>query len=471
MRRTKIVATLGPATDRNGLCRELARFVDVFRLNASHGAPEDHQRRIQEVRALARELGRDPAILLDLQGPKIRLGRFENGAATLEKGSRFRLTTEEVLGTAERASTTYPEFARDVRPGDRVLLADGSVELRVLSSNGQEAVCEVVTGGPISDRKGINLPGVNVSTPSLTKKDIADLRWGIEAGIDIIALSFVRRREDIYRLKVYLDEHEARIPVVAKIEKPEAVDRMDEIIDEADGVMVARGDLGVEVALEKVPFIQKSIIERARHKGKFVITATQMLESMIQNPFPTRAEVSDIANAIYDGTDAVMLSAETSAGQYPAESAAMMSRIAEEAELSLPYVQLKDLRAKDNPEFPDIIADAAFRAARTLKAAAIVVFTSTGRSAFLAASYRPSVPIYAFTPNPEVARQMQVIYGVRPIFTQRMETMESMFASMDDLLCASGRLKPGDTVVMMAGSVWGQPGSTSLLKLHEIHGQ
>jgi pyruvate kinase len=467
MRKTKIVATLGPATDAPGVLEKVAAVADVFRCNASHGDHSEHARRIAAARAAAAALNRQPAILLDLQGPKIRLGRFEGGSTILQTGARFRLTTAECLGTHERANTTYADFAKDVKPNDRVLLADGSVELRVLSSNGVEADCEVITGGPLSDRKGINLPGVAVSTPSLTKKDLSDLRFGLEQGIDMIALSFVRRREDVLRLKVHLEDHDAKIPVIAKIEKPEAVERMDEIIAEADGVMVARGDLGVELALEKVPFVQKSLIEKARQAGKFVITATQMLETMIQNPFPTRAEVSDIANAIYDGTDAVMLSAETSAGQFPVEAIKMMSRIAEEAERSLPYVQLKDLQAKQNPSFAEIIADSAFRAARQLKAAAIVVYTSTGRSALLAASYRPSVPIFAFTPAADVVRQLAPIFGVQPIHSTRMDTMDSMFANVDDALRAAG-LQNGDRVVIIGGSAWGQPGSTSAMKLHSI---
>ena len=296
--------------------------VNVFRLNVSHGTQEDHARRIQAVRRISSETGLHVGILLDLQGPKIRLGTFQNGGCALEDGSLFTLTTQPVEGTSEIASTSYPEFARDVKPGNRVLLADGALELDVLSTDGIAVRCRVVRGGWISDRKGINLPGVAVSTPSLSKKDVADAHFGVEQGVDFFALSFVRTGKDVLRLRHLLEEADATQPIVAKIEKPEAWQNLDSILEESDGIMVARGDLGVEMALEKVPIIQKAIIERSRYYGRFVITATQMLESMVEHPLPTRAEVSDIANAIYDGTSAVMLSAETSTGKYPDQSGA-----------------------------------------------------------------------------------------------------------------------------------------------------
>src|SRR6266481_3225902 len=343
MRTTKIVATLGPASgSEEGIHNLIQAGVDVFRLNASHGTQEIHAESIRRVRKVASEMGTHSGILLDLQGPKIRLGKFEGGRVELPDGGKFTITTETVMGTTEHASTTYADFAKDVKGGDRVLLADGSIELMVLDSDGLAARCEVVSGGPIGDNKGINLPGVQVSTPSLTKKDIKDLRFGLEAGVDFVALSFVRKREDVIRLKLILEETEVKVPIIAKIEKPEGVNNLDQILEEADGVMVARGDLGVEMAIEKVPAIQKSIIERARQHGKFVITATQMLESMIEHSYPTRAEVSDVANAIYDGTDAVMLSAETSSGKYPVEAAKMMARIAVEAEASIRTHGYKD---------------------------------------------------------------------------------------------------------------------------------
>jgi pyruvate kinase len=308
------------------IAKLLAAGVNVFRMNMSHGTHEDHSARIRLVREVCQEAGSMAGLLLDLQGPKIRLGMFEGGKAELRAGDPFEISTEETLGTTRKASTVYANLARDVTPGDRILLADGAVELRVVSTDGVAVQTEVVAGGMIGDRKGINLPGVNVSTPSLTKKDMADLQFGIDQGIDYVALSFVRKASDIIRLRLFMEEREVAIPVIAKIEKPEAWQNLSEIIQESDGVMVARGDLGVELPCEKVPFIQKSVIEKARHAGKFVITATQMLESMIESAVPTRAEVSDVANAIYDGTDAVMLSAETSAGAYPVESVKMMVR-------------------------------------------------------------------------------------------------------------------------------------------------
>ncbi|MBI5083624.1 MAG: pyruvate kinase, partial [Acidobacteria bacterium] len=329
MTNTKIVATLGPASSSPEMIRRLVEAgVDVFRLNASHGTSEERREAVAAIRAAAQAAGTNTGILLDLQGPKIRLDVFEGGHAVLETGGEFVITTEEVLGNSHAASTTYANFAKDVKAGDRVLLADGSRELVVLDSDGVRARCRVVTGGPISDKKGINLPGVQLSAPSLTRRDMENLQAGIEAGVDLVALSFVRRPSDVLRLRLFLEEKGSNLPIIAKIEKPEAVENIKDILTESDGVMVARGDLGVECSMETVPFIQKSIIEQARRAGKFVITATQMLESMIENPVPTRAEVSDVANAIYDGTDAVMLSGETSVGKYPVEAVRMMDRTA-----------------------------------------------------------------------------------------------------------------------------------------------
>ena len=484
MRNTKIVATLGPSsTAPDTISRMMDAGVDVFRLNASHGTQWEHVDRLEIVRKLEKDRKRSIGVLLDLQGPKIRLGQFEGGACVLAAGACFTITTQPVMGTPELASTTYAEFANDVKPGNRVLLADGSVELKVLSSDGVAAKCEVVRGGPISDRKGINLPGVHVSTPSMTKKDMADLRFGIEAGIDMVALSFVRRREDLLRLRHFLEEHEARIPIVAKIEKPEAWSRLDEILDEADGVMVARGDLGVEMALEKVPFIQKSIIEKARQRGRFVITATQMLESMIENQTPTRAEVSDVANAIYDGTDAVMLSAETSAGKFPVEAVAMMDTIARETESSrlkeaqraaeqAPFcagssIAFRQSLAEDSSQ-AEIVAASAYHAAKVMRAAAIVVFTSTGTTALLVARHRPTVPVYAFTPSAAVARQLSVLYATRAVQEANLTSTDEMMARMDRRLLELGWVKQGDRVVFVAGQPIGRPGSTNMMKLHQV---
>jgi pyruvate kinase len=467
MPNTKIVATLGPATDNPGVLGKLfAAGVDVFRLNASHGTPDSHAARIDAVRKGAREARVHAGILLDLQGPKIRLGRFENGSATLETGDTFTITTETILGTAERASTGYAKFASDIQPGDRILLADGTIELVALATDGVSVTTRVVNGGPISDHKGINLPGVKVSIPSLTDKDLADLHFGLTSGVDMIALSFVRTAEDVRQLRDRLGGRP--ITIIAKIEKPEAYENIESILDVTDGVMVARGDLGVEISLERVPRIQKSIIRRARRKGRFVITATQMLESMIANPTPTRAEVSDVANAIYDGTDAVMLSAETSVGKYPVEAVRFMARIAAESEDSIRRKGFQDPPHQPEPKSAEILADAAHHAARDSGAKAIVVFTSRGSSARLVSRYRPPVGVFAITPHDTTARQLSVSYGVIPLLAPDVSSTDEMLNQMDKVLTEGGYLQKGELVVFVAGQPVGRPGTTNLMKLHRV---
>jgi pyruvate kinase len=469
VRTTKIVATLGPSSSTRESIEKLLRAgVNVFRLNMSHGTHEDQSARIRLVREISKEMDMICGILLDLQGPKIRLGTFENGKVQLQTGDSFEITTQETVGNAQRASTVYANLARDVTPGDRILLADGAVELRVASTDGVAVRTQVVAGGWIGDRKGINLPGVNVSTPSLTRKDMADLQFGIAEGIDFVALSFVRKASDIIRLRLYLEEKECLLPVIAKIEKPEAWEHLNDIVQESDGVMVARGDLGVEMPCEKVPFIQKSVIERARHHGKFVITATQMLESMIENPVPTRAEVSDVANAIYDGTDAVMLSAETSAGAFPVESVRMMARIAGEAEAAMRPRGYQVPPQRANPSIAEILADAAYHSARSANVAAIVVFTTSGSTARLVARYRPPVPIFAFTLKEPVARQLSLVYGIHSLVTPAETSVDEMVAVMDRALLDRGLLKPRDTVILVAGQPMWRSGTTNLMLLHRI---
>jgi len=464
---TKIVATLGPATDGPGILKQLLLAgTNIFRLNASHGNVDDHAARVHAVRTTAKELGIHAGILLDLQGPKIRLGCFAEGGCTLAAGAEFTITTEPVLGTAERASTGYSRFARDVQAGDRILLADGALELRALSSDGVSVRTEVVCGGPISDHKGINLPGVHVSLPSLTEKDLGDLHFGLNAGVDLVALSFVRSAEDVKQLRDRLANRP--VGIVAKIEKPEAWENIEPILDATDGVMVARGDLGVELSLEKVPRIQKAIIRRARRKGRFVITATQMLESMIERSTPTRAEVSDVANAIYDGTDAVMLSAETSVGKYPVEAVRVITRIAGETEASLRNKGYQDPPHNTEPSNAEILADAAYHAARDSGAGAIVVFTSTGSSARLVSRYRPPVSIYAITPHDTTARQLAVNYGVMPILAPDVSNTDEMLAQMNRVMVEGGYLKPNELVVFLAGQPVGRAGTTNLMKLHRI---
>src|ERR1700733_12773813 len=363
MANAKIVATLGPATEApETVCALIRAGAQIIRLNASHGPWQQHAARIRTIREAEAATGSPVGILLDLQGPKIRLGRFAGGKCILRTGSQFTITTVEGPGDETCASTTYAGFAHDVKPGDRVLLNDGCVTLRALSNDGKAVTFDVVSGGPIGDQKGINLPGVRVSAPSMSQKDLEDLRAGLSAGVDYVALSFVRNADDVLALRERMGA--LRVPIIAKIEKPEAVHDIDAILGVADGIMVARGDLGVEMSLEMVPPIQKRLIRRARRKNRFVITATQMLESMIENANPTRAEVSDVANAIYDGTDAVMLSAETSVGKFPVNAVEYMVRIAEEAERALGkrgYVELPHMAAASDS---DILADAAFNAAR-----------------------------------------------------------------------------------------------------------
>lgn len=470
MPNTKIVATLGPASESPDKVRSLLEAgVDVFRMNASHGTQEALGQRIRTVREIARELSVHAGVLLDLQGPKIRLSTFEGGKCTLQTGSTFTITTQPVVGGEAIASTTYADFATDVKIGDRILLNDGAVELRALSNDGVAVKCEVVSGGEIGDRKGINLPGVKVSAPSMTKKDISDLHYGIEQGVDFVALSFVRTANDVLRLRFLLEERDAQVPVIAKIEKPQGVQNLDAILKESDGVMVARGDLGIEVALEKVPSIQKNIIRKARAQGKFVITATQMLESMLEHPYPTRAEVSDVANAIYDGTDAVMLSGETAAGRYPVAAASMMRKIATEAEVNLRQRGFRELAISEDPNTSEIIADSAFRAAKISGAKAIVVFTAGGSSAKNVAKYRPPVPIYAFTPSEQTARQMALIFGVTGVVVENAGSTDAMIMQLEAALKENGWVKPGDRVVFTSGQPIGVSGSTNMLKLHTIY--
>ncbi|MBM3783957.1 MAG: pyruvate kinase [Acidobacteria bacterium] len=469
MRTTKIVATLGPASGtRECIAQLLGAGVNVFRLNMSHGTQDEQAARLKLVRELSVETGKPAGSLVDLQGPKIRLGLFEGGKVELKAGDTFEISTEEALGTAARASTVYKELARDVSPGDRILLADGAVELRAESTDGVTVKSRVVSGGWIGDRKGINLPGVKVSTPSLTRKDMSDLQFALDQGIDFVAMSFVRKAADIIRLRLFLEERGATIPIVAKIEKPEAWDNLNEIIAESDGVMVARGDLGVEIAFEKVPFIQKAVIERARHSGKFVITATQMLESMIESPVPTRAEVSDVANAICDGTDAVMLSAETSAGQYPVESVKTMARIALETEGAMRPRGYQDPPPRANPSIAEILADAAYHAARSANVSAIVVLTTSGSTARLVSRYRPPVPIFAFTLSENVARQLTALYGIHPIVTPGEPGTDAMIQLLDRTLVERGLLRPRDTVILVAGQPMWRSGTTNLMILHRI---
>jgi pyruvate kinase len=468
-RRTKIVVTLGPSCRPAEIIRQLvAMRVDVFRINASHGSHEEHARQIGIVRRLGSELGFFPGILLDLQGPKIRMGRFEGGSVLLRTGSRFTIRTNSGIGNSMSAFTSYADLAADIGPGDRILLADGNVELRALKIEESSVVCRVTSGGLVRDHQGINLPGVKISTPSLTAKDLIDLEFGLANHVDLVALSFVREASDVQHLRNILSERGKVLPIIAKIEKPEACERLDSIVEAADGVMVARGDLGVEVSLPKVPALQKAIIECARLNGKFVITATQMLESMRESPTPTRAEVSDVANAIYDGTDALMLSAETATGKYPVEASRMMVNIALEVEDSLGSGRGGLSSAQVFQNHAHIIADACCRAAEAVAVKAIVVFTVTGAMARLVAAHRPCVPIYAFTTTEAVARSLAVVYGVRPFQTRQTASPHAILKATDEVLIRQAGLKPADSVVVVAGEPMGSPGSTNLIRLHRV---
>ncbi|HSB69408.1 MAG TPA: pyruvate kinase [Candidatus Methylomirabilis sp.] len=468
MRRTKIVCTIGPASCSPEMIGQLIEAgMNVARLNFSHGAREGHAQVIASLRQASARRHTPVAILQDLQGPKIRLGTFRGGRASLSAGGEFVITIRPVEGTAAQASTTYDRLSRDVKPGDRLLLADGLIELRALECTEDAVRCRVVVGGEVGDHKGINVPGVAVSARSMTAKDREDLRFGIEHGVDAIAISFVRGPADVREAKQAIAEAGADTPVIAKLEKPEAIQHLGEILDVSDGVMVARGDLGVELPLEEVPLVQKDIIRRARAHAIPVITATQMLESMVGNPRPTRAEASDVANAILDGTDAVMLSAETAVGQYPVETVRVMSRIAVQTETALPQLAAGAPFERAS-SFPDVISKAACRAASEVGARAIVAFTQSGFTARLLAKYRPEVPILAFSPSDVVRHRLCLHWGVVPKPIRPIRYTHEMVEEIEALLVAENAVRPGDAVVIVAGAPLGVPGTTNLIRLHRI---
>ncbi len=471
-RRTKIVATVGPASsDQAGLLTLMEAGADIFRLNFSHGNHADLSAIVATIRELSRQRRQAVAILGDLQGPKIRTGRMRDGQLLLTAGERVIITTTDQLGADGIIPTVYRELPRDVRPGDRILMDDGLLELAVVEVAGEDVHCRVVVGGTLKDRKGINLPGVAVSAPALTDKDLVDLQFCIEQGLDFVALSFVRSADDVICLKEILHRNKAELKVIAKIEKPEGVDNFEEILAVADGIMVARGDLGVEINPERVPLIQKRIIRLCNRAGKPVITATQMLESMIGSPRPTRAETSDVANAILDGTDAVMLSAETASGRYPGEAVTMMVRIAHDVEAD-PLLREQVFHPlpveRGYPSLPEAIGQAACRVAEAVGAAAILAFTQTGSTAALVAKYRPPVPVYAVTPSQLVRRRMALYAGVRSIRVDIEGDTEAQIRSVEAAVLNTGALKKGDVVVITMGSPVSDPGTTNLLKIHRL---
>ncbi|MGH3487603.1 MAG: pyruvate kinase [Actinopolymorphaceae bacterium] len=467
MRRAKIVCTLGPATSTPERIGELVDAgLDVARLNLSHGSHAEHERIYRLVREAAEEAGRGVGILVDLQGPKIRLGKFAEGSVNLVYGDRFTITTQECVGDASRCGTTYEGLPHDVDAGDRILVDDGRLALDVESVTDTDVVTRVSVGGRVSDHKGLNLPGVGLSVPALSEKDLDDLRWALHLRADMIALSFVRNARDVEDVRRVMAEEKMRLPVIAKIEKPQAVQNLDEIIDAFDGFMVARGDLGVEMPLEDVPLVQKRIVELARTNAKPVIVATQMLESMVNAPRPTRAEASDVANAVLDGTDAVMLSGETSVGLYPIDAVRTMARIVETTEEHglerVAGIQWEP-RTKGG-----VIAKAAAEVAERLGAKFLVAFTQSGDTARRLARYRSRVPMLAFTPEEDTRHQLALTWGVETFLAPTVAHTDEMVKQVDRALLAVGRCRRGDNVVIVAGSPPSIPGSTNALRVHRI---
>jgi len=469
-RRAKIIATIGPACHSEAAMRDLLRLgMDVARLNFSHGSHEDHARNIERLRRAADREGQTVCILQDLQGPKIRTGRLErHEPVEIKSGSTVIITPRDIAGTATRISTTFPDLAREVEPGARILLTDGLIELRVRGTRGKDVICDVVNGGTLGEHQGINLPGVALSIPALTSKDRKDLEFGLHHGVDAVALSFVRSAADVRTVKEIIASHHSDVPVIAKLEKPQAIDHLEEILEVADGVMVARGDLGVEVAPEKVPVIQKQVIRRAAAWRKPVITATQMLESMIENPRPTRAEASDVANAIFDGSDAVMLSAETATGRYPREAVAMMARIVVEAESNMgDFMYPRRRRDHRGLSVAEAICESIAHAAEDLPMGAIAVFTETGNTVRMLSKHRPQVPIYGFTHALPVVQRMNLYWGVHPVHCRQAKSAEQMVTLAEQDLLRRGQLKPGDVLGVVAGTRQAS-GSTNLMRLHQV---
>lgn len=468
MRRTKIVATLGPASqDPKTLERLIEAGLDVVRLNFSHGTQEQHQKSLENVRTISKRLGRAVACLQDLPGPKIRTGEVSDKAGVeLKEGASFTLTTEEMVGTAERVSTTYDLLPQDVHPGCDILLDDGVIQLKVEKISGGDVKTRVVNGGRLKSHKGINLPGVKLSIPSLTDRDRRDAEFGLSLDVDFVAQSFVRTKQDVEELRSFLDERgRSDLPIIAKIEKPQAVDNLAAILDVADGVMVARGDLGVELPAEQVPLLQKDIIHAANERGRVVITATQMLESMVVRPRPTRAEANDVANAILDGTDAVMLSAETAVGKYPVETVATMARIAKHTETRLgPRRRRSELASVEGFPIARAVTRAACRAAEQLDARYVVAFTESGATARLVSSSRPGSRILAITPHDRVYRQLALTWGVTPLTAPHYDTTDEMLESGMKVLSEQGMVNPGDIAVVVCGTATLE-GATNMIKV------
>ncbi|MGR3311222.1 MAG: pyruvate kinase [Candidatus Brocadiales bacterium] len=469
MRKTKIIATVGPACSSVGVLKRLILSgVDVFRINFSHGTHEEHAAVISNIRKIANKLRRHVAILQDLQGPKIRIGNLAGGnPITVAKREILTLTSRDVLGGGGFIPTNYASLAKDVKRGNKILIDDGRIQLRVLRIHGKDVECRVVNGGKISEHKGINLIGSKISTPAITPKDKRDLSFGLMHKVDFVALSFVRSPQDVTTLRGLIKRAGADIPVIAKIEKSEAVRHLKKVLMVSDGIMVARGDLGVEVSPEKVPVLQKRIIEEANRVGKTVITATQMLESMIRNPHPTRAEVSDVANAIFDGTDALMLSGETAIGKYPNAAVKMMDKISRQAEVGSHWQQPSAEKTYDKGLFAEAVAHAAYHASLESHAKAIVVFTMSGATAQLISKLRPTVPIVAMSPDDTVCRRLSVLWGVRPLKMRIGKNTDEMISIGERIILEKKLLKRGDVIIIIAGST-PMRGATNMMKLHKL---
>lgn len=470
MRKTKIVATIGPASESpEQLERLIKAGMDVARLNFSHGSHEEHRAKAVAIRAVSQRLGRPVAILQDLAGPKIRIGLIESGSVILTPGAEFRLTQTDVPGDVNRVFVNYPRLTEDAAPGDRLLLADGALELEVLRSEGEDLVTRVLTGGTLGSRKGVNLPSSHLSVPSLTAKDELDLAQGVELAVDFVALSFVREAADLRRAREVMDRLGRSIPLIAKVEKPEALVNMDAIVAEADGVMVARGDLGVETPLEKVPMVQKQLIAKCNRAGKPVITATQMLGSMVTSPRPTRAEANDVANAILDGTDAIMLSEETATGAHAVGAVTTMDRIARETEKIFPFETWRErVPHCASKGLPEAVARSACDLAAAIDAAAIVPFTRSGDTARLVAKYRPRMPILAPSSLDSSCRRLMLSWGVLPLPSERLGDSEAMVRHACEVAMQSGMVSRGDRVVLTAGLPVGDSGVTNTVRAVEL---
>ncbi|CAH1222506.1 Pyruvate kinase [Paenibacillus plantiphilus] len=471
MRKTKIVCTIGPSSESLENTKKLINAgMNVARLNFSHGDFEEHGNRIINIRQACQELGTTVAILLDTKGPEIRLGKLKEEPIELNQGDTITLTTEEILGDRNRIPVTYANLPADVSVGSTILIDDGLIGLTVEEVKGTEILCRIVNSGPIKSKKGVNAPGVNISLPGITEKDANDIIFGIEQGVDFIAASFVRKASDVLEIRELLERHNgSHIQIISKIENQQGVDNLDEILEVSDGLMVARGDLGVEIPAEEVPLVQKQMIQKCNRAGKPVITATQMLDSMQRNPRPTRAEASDVANAIFDGTDAIMLSGETAAGKYPVESVQTMSRIAVRAESALEYREIFTRQANaQQTTVTEAISQAVANSALDLSAKAIITSTESGYTARMISKYRPKSPIVAVTPVEQVMRRMALIWGVIPVKGTPANTTDEMFDIAVRGGIDSGLVKLGDTVIITAGVPVGRSGSTNLIKIHTV---